>query len=227
MFQSVRTSWKQNRLGLAGSLLLHLLVVLIFLWWGLYHPVLHRPPLKAMLVDLVVAPQPSAGPAGGSSAPFRARIPTAPRIEGVKPKAAVPPPDEMEARIARLALLRAPDTAFPAPDNGSADGNGSGGGYTLADFVREQILKRWWPRLDSQARRGVPVAITLKLSASGMISDVRIVDQDRFINDKLFRDMALSARNAALMASPIRLPPGQYARVMTIAITLDPRAVLR
>ena len=59
-----------------------------------------------------------------------------------------------------------------------------------------------------------------------MISDVRIVDQQRFNNDKLFHGMALSARNAAILASPIPLPPGKYDAVMNIAITFDPKAVL-
>ena len=126
-----------------------------------------------------------------------------------------------------MAQLRAPDTALPAPDNGAGAGNGTGGGnYTLADFVRAQILRRWWPQLESDAERGMPVAIKLKLSRNGVIFDVEIVDQLRFTNDKLFRSMALSARNAALLASPIALPPGHYEAVMDIALTLDPKAVL-
>ena len=227
MFRSVRTLWEENRLGLAGSLLLHLLVILTSLWWGLHHPVLRAPPLKAMLVDLVAAPAPLPGPPGRASAPLRAPVPAAPKRQGVRPKAVTPPPDELEARIARMAELSAPDTALPAADNGAGEGQGNGGGYALADFVRAQILRRWWPTIDSQAQRGTPVAITLKLSRRGVISDVRIVDQARFVNDKLFREMALSARNAALLASPISLPPGRYDAVMNIAITLDPRAVLK
>ena len=122
--------------------------------------------------------------------------------------------------------MQAPDTALPAPDNGASEGRGAGGGYALSDFVRAQILRRWWPALDSEAARGQPVAIRLKLSRTGVISDVRILDQARFNNDKLFRSMALSARNAALLASPISLPPGKYDAVMDIALTLDPKAVL-
>jgi hypothetical protein len=66
----------------------------------------------------------------------------------------------------------------------------------------------------------------LKMTRAGVISDIRIVDQQRFNNDKLFHSMALSARNAAILASPIPLPPGKYDAVMDIAITLDPKAVL-
>jgi hypothetical protein len=227
MFQRARTLWQENRAGLTGSVLLHFAFALICLWWGFSHPLIRQPPLKAMLVDLVAAPTIVQGPSGGAETPLRARLPTAPKAEGVRPKAVTPPPDELEARITRLAQLRAPDTALPAPDNGASAGSGSGGGYALADFVRAQILRRWWPQLESDAARGIPVAIRLKLSRTGAISDVQIVDQARFANDKLFRNMALAARNAALLASPISLPPGKYDAVMDIAITLDPHAVLR
>jgi len=227
MLQRARILWQENRAGLTGSALLHLLFLLVILSWGLTHPVAHQPPLKAMLVDIVTAPTNVPGPAGGAQTPLRAPVPAAPKVEGVKPKAQTPPPDELESRIAQMAQLRAPDTALPAPDNGAGAGNGTGGGnYTLADFVRAQILRRWWPQLENDAARGMPVAVKLKLSRSGVISDVEIVDQQRFVNDKIFRNMALSARNAALLASPISLPPGHYDAVMDISLTLDPRAVL-
>lgn len=227
MFQTVRNLWQENRAGMTGSVLLHIAFILLALWWGVTHPVSRQPPLKAMLVDLVTAPTIVPGPSGGAQTPLRAPVPAAPKTQGVRPKAQTPPPDEMEARIAQMAQLRAPDTALPAPDNGAGAGTGNGGGYALADFVRAQILRRWWPQLQSDAARGMPVAIRLKLSRAGVISDVEIVDQVRFTHDKLFRNMALSARNAALLASPISLPPGKYDAVMDIAITLDPRAVLR
>jgi hypothetical protein len=227
MYERVRELWQENRAGFTGAVLLHLLFFLITLWWGIHNPIMPQPPLKAMLVDLVAIPTVVPGPSGGTHAILHAPVPAAPKTEGVRPKAITPPPDEMESRITQMAQLRAPDTALPAPDNGAGQGEGNGGGYALADFVRAQILRRWWPQLDSEAKRGTPVAIRLKLSRAGVISDVEIVDQARFVNDKLFRNMALSARDAALLASPISLPPGRYDAVMNIAITLDPRAVLR
>lgn len=228
MIQTARTLWQENRAGLTGSLLLHLALALLALWWSMTHPVARQPPLKAMLVDLVAPPTIVPGPPGGTEVPLRAPVPTAPKVQGVRPKAETSPPDELESRIAALAQLRAPDTALPAPDNGASAGNGNGGGgYSLADFVRAQILRRWWPQLEGGASAGMPVAIRLKMTRTGVISDVEIVDQNRFVNDKLFRGMALSARNAAMLASPISLPPGKYDAVMDIAITLDPRAALR
>jgi hypothetical protein len=228
MLQAARTLWQENRAGVTGSLLLHLAIALLALWWGMTHPVTRQPPLKAMLVDLVTAPVIAPGPPGGAEEPLRAPVPTAPKVQGVRPKAQTPPPDELESRIAALAQLRAPDTALPAADNGASAGTGNGGGgYSLADFVRAQILRRWWPQLEGGASGGMPVAIRLKMTRAGVISDVEIVDQNRFVTDKLFRSMAISARNAAMLASPISLPPGKYDAVMDIAITLDPKSVLR
>ena len=69
--------------------------------------------------------------------------------------------------------------------------------------------------------------VRIKLLRSGVIDDVTIVDAARMHTDAPFRDMALSARDAALLASPIQLPPGQYKAVTVLTISLDPRAVLR
>jgi hypothetical protein len=180
-----------------------------------------------MLVDLVRLPVVAPGTAGGAPEVARPRQARAPKAAGETPKAVTPPPDVMEARIASLAKLNAPASILPAPDNdGTSGGNGAGGGYALADFVRAQILRRWWPNLDSDAARATPVAIRLKMTRAGVISDIVILDQERFNHDKLFHGLALSARNAAILASPIPLPPGKYDAVMDIAITLDPRAVL-
>ena len=228
MILADRDLWRQNRPGLLASVLLHGAGFLIWLLWHLTNPLIQQPLLKAMLVELVAAPVIAPGPAGGAIALPHGPPRAAPHATGVMPKAVTPPPDELEARIRGLASLSAPDTALPAPDNdGPASGAGAGGGYALADFVRAQILRRWWPDLGAAAARGSPVAMKLKMTRKGVISDIRIVDQQRFNTDKVFRAMALSARNAAVNASPIALPPGQYDAVMEIAITLDPKAVLR
>jgi hypothetical protein len=222
-----QTAWRDNGKGLTGSLLLHGLILALWLNWSITHPAPQPPPLKAMLVDLVAEPMTQPGAAGGAPQAARPRPAIAPRVLGVKPQAQTPAPDELEARIAKMAQLQAPASVLSAPDNGGTSyGSGSGGGYALADFVRAQILRRWWPDLTSDSTRGMPVALSLKMTRDGVISDVRITDQQRFNTDKLFRSMALSARNAAMLASPIPLPPGHYDAVMNISITLDPKAVL-
>ena len=222
-----RATWQENRAGITGSILLHVLALALWLTWSLAHPERTAPPLKAMLVDLVNLPVVAPGITGGAPVVARPHPATAPRIAGVRPQGVTPPPDAMEARIAALANLSSAASALPAPDNdGTAGGAGNGGGYALADFVRAQVLRRWWPYLGAGASRGMPVALRLKMTRAVVIGDVRIVDQQRFNTDKLFHGMALSARNAAILASPIALPPGNYDAVMDIAITLDPKAVL-
>jgi hypothetical protein len=208
--------------------LLHGLALALWLFWSLGHPAsLTAPPLKAMLVDLVRLPTVAPGLQGGAPQVARPQLARAPKVIGETPQAVKPPPDVLEARIASLANLTTPASILPAPDNdGTSAGSGAGGGYALADFVRAQILRRWWPTLESDAARGTPVAIRLKMTREGVISNIEIVDQQRFNHDKLFHGLALSARNAAILASPIALPPGKYDAVMDIAITLDPRAVL-
>jgi len=225
---STQASWRENRAGLTGSLLLHVFALALWLNWSLIHPVPPEPPLKAMLVDLVHMPVVAPGPQGSTIQEGRPRPAIAPHPSGVKPQGVTPPPDALEARIAEMAQLQAPASPLPAADNDGMAGRGSGdgGGYALADFVRAQILRLWWPDLTTESARGTPVAMTLRMSRQGVITDVRINDQQRFNTDKLFRSMALSARNAAMLASPIPLPPGHYDAVMTIAITLDPKAVL-
>jgi hypothetical protein len=81
--------------------------------------------------------------------------------------------------------------------------------------------------MDIRGARDLPVVVRVRLLQSGVIDDVTIVDQARFHNDSAFRNMALSARNAAMLASPIQLPPGRYQRVTVLTIDLNPKAVLR
>jgi hypothetical protein len=224
-----REGWQKNKAGLIGSALLHIAFVALILFWSLALPARHVPPLKAILIDLVKAPASVSGTPGGAAVVRpQPRAAVAPKRIGEAPNAVQPLPDEVEARIAALANLRQAQGPLFAPgDGGAAAGRGAGDFYALADFVRAQILRKWWPALETDEARGIPVAIKLKLDRAGVISDIRIVDQQRFATDKQFRSMALSARNAAMLASPIPLPPGKYDAVTEVAITLDPRAVLR
>lgn len=228
--QAARDEWG----GLALSVALHLLLLLAALWY-----VGHRPPLPqtsrpVLPVDLVVAEQSKApGPSATQAAPrrqtARQRKESAPVPEGTRPNAIRQPEDELSAKLRALAQLRQPEADLPRADNeASAGGNGSGAGaYSLKDFVRAQILRRWWPDLKIPGARNLPVLVRITLLRTGIIDDVVILDQQRFTNDKPFRNMALSARNAALLASPLELPPGHYEKVMRITIDLDPKAVLR
>jgi len=223
--RQIREQWS----GIAISALLHGALVLGLIWYLANRPGLEETAFRVLPVDLVIG-----GTMGqGSAAPparmqvTRPQADTAPVRTGVRPDSTRAPVDPMTARLQALAQLRGADTALPNADAGGSGAGGGDGNYALKDFIRAQILRRWLPDLSIAGARNLPVVVEVRLLRSGVIDDVRIVDQARFHNDGAFRNMALSARNAALLASPIQLPPGRYDRVTVLNIDLDPKAVLR
>jgi hypothetical protein len=220
----------RDRPGWALSLALHLGMVLLALWYLAGRPAL-PPALRTLPVELVrLAPTP--GPSGAQPAPHagapRPRQAAAPQPEGVRPDAIQQPLDELSARLRALAQLSAPDTPLAVSGGNGEGGAGNGnGGYSLRDFIRAQILRRWLPALTDAASRAAVVRLNLNVSNKGEVSDIVIADQTRFRTDAVFHDMALSARNAAQLASPIRMPPGNWPKVIPLEIDLDPKAALR
>ncbi|MFO1247848.1 MAG: hypothetical protein U1E93_06430 [Alphaproteobacteria bacterium] len=220
--------------GVLLSVLLHGLLLLMALWYVSHRPVLTSDQLRALPVELVIGGTMSQGASTAPAARLQVARPhpeSAPVPEGVSPTGTKEPVDELSARLRALAQLKSNDTALPNADNsaapgGSGDGSGEGN-YALKDFIRAQILRRWLPDLSIPGARNMPVLVRIRLLKSGVIDDVTIVDQDRFINDKAFHNMALSARDAALLASPIQIPGVRYEKTQTVTISLDPKAVLR
>ena len=231
MIRESRERWG----GVACSLLLHGAALLAILWYVAHRPQMQETVFRTLPVDLVIG-----GSMGQGSATPAARLQaaaprpaTAPVQSGTSPQATRQPQDELSAKLRALAQKGSADTALPQPDNGGGDNDGRGGegggegNYALRDFIRAQILRRWLPDLDIRGARDLPVVVRVRLLQSGVIDDVTIVDQARFHNDSAFRNMALGARNAAMLASPIQLPPGRYQRVTVLTIDLNPKAVLR
>ena len=220
--------------GALLSLLLHGLLVLMALWYASHRPDLIPDQLRALPVELVIG-----GSMGQSASPTpaarlqvaRPHPESAPVPEGVSPKGTQQPEDELSAKLRALAQLKSNDTALPNADNSAAPGSaGDGGGegnYALKDFIRAQILRRWLPDLSIPGARNMAVLVRIRLLKSGVIDDVTIMDQQRFHVDSAFRNMALSARDAALLASPIQIPGARYEKTQNLTISLDPKAVLR
>lgn len=219
--------------GITFSLLLHGALLLAALWYLAHRPDMQNTMFRSLPVELVIGGtmgQGSATPAARMQV-ARPRPDSAPERNGTRPDSVRQPVDAFSARLQAMAQLKTPDTALPTAENGGAPGNGGAGGgdgnYALKDFIRAQILRRWLPDLTIRGARNIPVLVQVRLLRSGVIEDVIVVDQVRFHNDSAFRNMALSARDAALLASPIQLPPGRYERATLLTIDLDPKAVLR
>jgi len=216
------------------SLLLHGLLLLVGLWYLHQRPILTQSQIRALPVELVVGG--SMGQNSSASPPTRLQVArphpeSAPRPEGVSPKGTQQPEDELSAKLRALAQLKSADTALPNADVSTMPGGGAGGdgegNYALKDFIRAQILRRWLPDLSIPGARNMPVALRIRLLRTGIIDDVTIQDQARMHTDAVFRDMALSARDAALLASPIQIPGMRLERNQTLTIVLEPKAVLR
>jgi len=219
--------------GALLSVLLHGLLVLLALWYLGHRPVLNQTQLHALPVELVIGG--SMGQAASTAPAARLQVArphpeSAPVPEGTSPNGTKQPEDELSAKLRALAQLKTPETALPNADNSAAPGGAGGdgeGNYALKDYIRAQILRRWLPDLSLPGARNMPVLVRVRLLKSGVIDDVTVVDQARFHTDKVFRDMALSARDAALLASPIQIPGTRFERTQSLMINLDPKAVLR
>jgi hypothetical protein len=225
---------KEGGPGALLSLLLHGLLLLLALWYLGHRPMVTETQLRAFPVELVIGG--SLGQTASTAPAARLQVArphpeSAPVPEGTNPAGTKEPQDELSARLRALAQLKTPDAALPNADNSAAPGGTGGddgeGNYALKDFIRAQILRRWLPDLSIQGARDMPVLVRVRLLKSGVIDDVTIVDQQRFHLDKVFRNMALSARDAALLASPIQIPGTRYEKTQTLTISLDPKAVLR
>ena len=224
----------RNGPGVVLSLLLHGLLLLLALWYLAHRPAFRDTQLRALPVELIIGGSMGQGPSTAPATRLQVARPhpeSTPVPQGVRPDATKDLEDELSAKLRAMAQLKTPDAALPNADNsaapgGSGDGTGEGN-YALKDFIRAQILRRWLPDLSIPGTRDMPVLVRIRLLKSGAIDDVVILDQQRFHDDKVFRNMALSARDAALLASPIQIPGVKYEKTQTLTINLDPKAVLR
>jgi hypothetical protein len=138
-------------------------------------------------------------------------------------------------RLNALSKLRAPETDTQAlrgqgesrdvsTSNDATPGDEAT--YSLRDYIRAQILRRWNLDLGATGARSVVVALHVVMKANGTIASAEIIDRHRYATDAAFRQIAMSARNAILLASPINLPAGNYAAETAMTINLNPKDAL-
>ena len=236
--QEVRNYVQANGPGIAGSVFLHglgLALVLVF-WARTGAP----PPQTAtpfLPVDIVKLGDETAAPAAPQQSLVpqerAARIPVAhsatPRSATVSPSGKAPPEDAVEARLRGLAQLRQPDAELSLENDATGDTNSTNGktgdkaAYSLRDYIRAVVERRWGLDFAMLGKRDFKIAIHVEMTHNGKVILAEIVDKKRYRTDAVFREIALSARNAVILSSPFVLPPGQYRDVMNMVITFDPR----
>lgn len=228
--------------GLLCSALLHLLfAALVFLF--LIRPA--EPPAPALIrflaIDLVPAAPQATAPAAGRTVAV-ARSPTRPaRVvpSSRRPTVALSPSqkrqrvDPLEIRLKQLAKLRQPDSTLPHPENGASDDaaasddaeTGAVASYRVRDFLRAQVERRW--SLDLKHAGNVAIRIHVVVARDGTVTKADIVDRARYASDAAWRAIALSARNAVLLSSPLNLPAGSANGPIDVTLALDPRDALK
>jgi hypothetical protein len=140
---------------------------------------------------------------------------------------------ELKTKLQEFAKLSQPDADHPAFQPHIADSTLQISANTapkplaaLRDFVRDQVERHWSLNLASLGVEEFSIPIRIEITSSGTVLKAEIVGTARDA-DPVYREVASSARNAVLSASPLSLPAGQYQNVMELVLYLNPRETLR
>ncbi|HUO87632.1 MAG TPA: hypothetical protein VMU08_00545 [Rhizomicrobium sp.] len=230
--------------GLAGSLALHalfaLIVLLVMLRSAVQPPI---PPSRFVPVDVVRLGEETVSP----PAPLKARIPQpiTPRRSPHEPASAnrpegtsatgTKPVDDLETRLRALARLKQPESNVKPLDtpaaNEAASSNDAAPGamaaYAVRDLIRAQVERKWNFNVTELGAGSFVVALRIVVLRNGTVAKAEILDRERYTRDALYRDVALSARNAVLLSSPLTLPNGAFGERIEVTLNLNPRDTLR
>lgn len=238
-----RESAKRNGTGIGASFFLHALLLGLILY--LSHRTLRDtlPVERVLPVSLIAqseGPQPEAQrprAAGARSAVSLPRERVAHRTpSAVSPSGLRPPVDDLQAKLEALSRLRQPssDTRLSGqqgeaavPESGNDENAGGQGAYTTRDIVRAQILRRWSLDMAKLGDRKFSILIRVQMKPDGTVVAADIVDKTRLTHDPVFRWIAISARNAVVLSSPLTLPAGSGGDDLDFVLRLNPRDTLQ
>jgi hypothetical protein len=226
--------------GLAFSVILHGLALFWLLIVGPYGTQgsqggLHIVPIEVELIGEDTTPS---TPQRAAALPKQdaTQQPSDPAPDGTAPPTRPPLADALETKLQALAQLRQPNTSTPNDVNGSGIpdrvattedlASGGAGLLSVKDFIRAQVERRWNLDLATLGDHQFSVPIHVEISSGGTVIKAEIMDTARS-NDPAYREVAVSARNAVLLSSPLSLPPGHYQEVMDMVLYLNPRDALR
>lgn len=144
-------------------------------------------------------------------------------------------PDDLTVKLRRLAELRQPilDQNLSTKGEGlsriSAMRPDAALGFdaALKDFLRDQIEHHWGLDLAALHGKDFSVLVRVAITKAGVVTGAEVVNNRKLRVDAAYDEAALSARNAALLSSPLTLPPGHYPELMSVILTLNTRDALR
>jgi hypothetical protein len=207
-------------------------------------------PLTPPPAPPVKSTQPAAGPLDPLASLSLQGTPEPPKIiprlkpnpppAAVKSKKPPPPVEDLAATLQSLTLqqqLQARTPPSPSQQDGTGASNVTAGNsdaalgpmamYSAKDFIRVQIARHWYLDRNTIGSGAFTVSIHLLLTADGRVSEATILDNMSFSSSPAYRAAAISLRGAALLSSPLTMPPGHYAEVRDIVLTFSPKEVLQ
>ncbi len=229
--------------GILASLLLHGLILGLILWFFMRTEQAQKFVFSVVPVDVVRIGEVTQSP----PAPHRALVPQQ-KAQYQRQEAASPNPpagtapykprpvDALDAKMRALARLKQPQTNLKivetpaASDVDSTSDNaepGSEATYAVKDYVRAQVFRRWGLNLHMLAGKSYIIPIHVVIKADGTVAKAEIVEKDRYSNDAAYRSIALSARNALLLSSPITFPEGTPHHAMDFTLKFNPHDALQ
>lgn len=229
--------------GFLASLLLHGLLLGLILWLFMRTEQAQKFVLSVVPVDVVRIGETTQSP----PAPHRSLVPQQ-RAQYQRQEAQSPNPpagttpyrakpvDELDAKLRGLARLKQPQTNLkivetPAASNVDSTSDsaepGSEATYAVKDFVRAQVFRRWNLNLHMLAGKSYIIPIHVVIKPDGVVAKAEIVERDRYSNDAAYRWIALSARNALLLSSPIVFPGGQPHGTLDFTLKFNPHDALQ
>jgi len=229
--------------GWLGSLLLHLLFALLF--FALVRNSSQTPGTLVHLIPINIVelgekteapPFKQVASVPQQTMAIHTRAPRRSIPASNEPLARQPARDQLASQLVSLSKLREPASSLPVLDNSGASdvdatsadaGTGAHATYSVSDYIRTQVERRWSLDLARLGTRRIPVQLRIELMGSGKVVKVDVLDRNRFVTDAAYHQIALSAKNAVLLSSPIPLPAGQPDIPMYVTLTLNPRDVLR
>ena len=248
--QGTRRSWRDAvRPGVIGSLVLHVAVLGLLLYQVGVPPAL----LSVIPVELVQLAEQTATPAPQPNAPVQPSTGSSARVASVAPPRAAPraapapappaappstpqpapdvlppaPQDALQSQLDALAKLRIPNNSGAGTTASGSGAPAGASGYRVEDLIRAQVQRRWNLRLDELGERELIVTIHVVFEPDGTVAKAEIVETPRTRGDDVYRSIAISARNAVLLSSPLTLPIGMTAEMRDMTISFNTRDSLR
>ncbi len=219
--------------SVVGSAFLHALIILALIYARIAHD-LPRP-IAALTVDLVeeesipgidpammASQKPLAsaqpGPSVARTAPVtRDKALSLQQLFALVEKAHDPVPVVVGVPAAANAFA-------PSLDSGKGiDGTGQAGNVRLKDYIRAQVERRWQIAGTHPENGHWTISLRLVIDGDGSVEKAEAILDPRHAEDQKYLEVAKSARDAALLSSPLRLPAGMSEMPSDIILDLDSR----